>query len=75
MDWNASEISLYVDDILLNSIDVNEALYPKGVYPQYPFLQAHYLVINLAIGGSQGGDPSNTEFPTTYEIDYVRVYQ
>jgi hypothetical protein len=27
------------------------------------------------IGGNSGGDPSKTEFPTRYEIDYVHVYQ
>ena len=25
--------------------------------------------------GISGGDPSGTEFPVTYEVDYVRVYQ
>jgi len=27
------------------------------------------------MGGDNGGDPSNTLFPTRYEIDYVRVCQ
>jgi beta-glucanase (GH16 family) len=40
-----------------------------------PFKQPHYLLLNLAIGGNSGGDPSKTEFPSRYEIDYVRVYQ
>ena len=31
--------------------------------------------LSLAIGGTNGGDPSETEFPSRYEIDYVRVYQ
>jgi phosphoenolpyruvate synthase/pyruvate phosphate dikinase len=31
--------------------------------------------INLAIGGTQGGDPSEAEFPARYEIEYVRVFQ
>lgn len=37
--------------------------------------QPHYIIINLAIGGTSGGDPSNTIFPARYEIDYIRVYQ
>ena len=40
-----------------------------------PLQQPHYLIVNLAIGGTQGGDPSKTRFPARYEIDYVRVYQ
>ena len=33
------------------------------------------MLVNLAIGGINGGDPSATPFPTRYEIDYVRVFQ
>ena len=33
------------------------------------------MLLNLAIGGDNGGDPSDTPFPTRFEIDYVRVYQ
>jgi beta-glucanase (GH16 family) len=40
-----------------------------------PFNQHHYMLLNLAIGGTQGGDPANTKFPNRFEVDYVRVYQ
>jgi beta-glucanase (GH16 family) len=33
------------------------------------------MLLNLAIGGTAGGDPSETEFPARLEVDYVRVYQ
>jgi len=33
------------------------------------------MLLNLAIGGMNGGDPSGTEFPARFEVDYVRVYQ
>jgi hypothetical protein len=32
-------------------------------------------LLNLAIGGNSGGDPSKTAFPARFEVDYVRVYQ
>jgi hypothetical protein len=28
-----------------------------------------------AIGGTSGGDPSKTQFPARFVVDYVRVYQ
>ena len=34
-----------------------------------------YLLVNLAIGGKNGGDPSKTKFPKRYEVDYLRVFQ
>ena len=43
----------------------------------WPFDKPHYLIINLAIGGSWGGQKGIDEaiFPQKYYIDYVRVYQ
>jgi len=76
MDWDSKSIKLYLDDALLNTIDITKTINPtteRG--PKNPFLQPQYLLLNLAIGGNSGGDPSKTVFPTKYEIDYVRVYQ
>ena len=76
MDWDAKSIKLYVDDLLLNTIDVTKTINPTTDYgPKNPFRQPQYMLINLAIGGHAGGDPSKTAFPTRYEIEYVRVYQ
>ena len=75
MDWDSKGIKLYVDDMLLNSIDLTETINATDRGPTNPFQQPHYLLLNLAIGGNAGGDPSQTAFPTRYEIDYVRVYQ
>lgn len=73
MDWDEKTIRIYVDDRLLNTIDLSKTINqtPDGANP---FQEPHYLLLNLALGGS-GGDPSKTEFPRRYEIDYVRVYQ
>lgn len=75
MDWDSNRIQLYLDDQLLNTIDVTKTINPTDRGPKNPFRQPHYLLINLAIGGHAGGDPSKTKFPTNYEIEYVRVFQ
>jgi len=43
----------------------------------WPFDQAHYLILNLAIGGAWGGTKGidDSIFPQKYYIDYVRVYE
>ncbi|MCV9387363.1 glycoside hydrolase family 16 protein [Reichenbachiella ulvae] len=71
MDWTQDYIKLYLDDQLLNEIDLSTTTNPDGFNP---FRQPHYILLNLALG-SNGGDPSGTHFPRTYEIDYVRLYQ
>lgn len=74
MDWTKDYIELYVDDHLLNKVAV-DSLTNKDGSNFNPFRQPHYMLLNLAIGGQNGGDPSNTSFPRKFEIDYVRVYQ
>ncbi|MGE5528609.1 MAG: family 16 glycosylhydrolase [Patescibacteria group bacterium] len=74
MDWDAESIELYVDDILLNAVDLKYT-FNRDQEGKNPFHQAHFLILNLAIGGTCGGDPSATEFPARFEVDYVRIYQ
>jgi len=71
MDWTEKYIKLYLDDVLLNSIDIRNTLNSDGFNP---FKQPHYVLLNLAIGAN-GGNPSKTSFPRSYLIDYIRVYQ
>jgi beta-glucanase (GH16 family) len=74
MDWNEHDVRLYLDDNLMNSTLLADTVNGDGSGTN-PFHQAHYLILNLAIGGAQGGDPSATAFPARFEIDYVRVYR
>ena len=74
MDWDRGAIRLYVDDRLLNTIELNKTV-NRDAGGANPFHEPHTLIVNLAIGGTSGGDPSDTAFPARYEIDYVRVYQ
>jgi beta-glucanase (GH16 family) len=71
MDWDKDSIKLYLDEELLNITTLNQTINPGGINP---FLQPHYILLNLALGGN-GGDPSSSQSTTTYEVDYVRVYQ
>ncbi|WP_229311188.1 glycoside hydrolase family 16 protein [Larkinella soli] len=74
MDWDKDFIRLYVDDRLLNTVDLSKTVNADGS-GKNPFRQPHYLLLNLAVGGQNGGDPSATAFPARFEVDYVRVYQ
>jgi beta-glucanase (GH16 family) len=74
MDWDKESINLFVDGDLMNKTPLSELKNDNGAGFN-PFNQAHYLLLNLAIGGMNGGDPSDTKFPKRFEIDYVRVYQ
>ncbi len=72
MDWDEKYIRLYLDNELLNETDLSTTVNPDG---SQPFHQPHYVLLNLAIGGQNGGNPVYTQFPALFEVDYVRVYQ
>lgn len=72
MDWDEKAVRLYVDDLLMNEVPLDSLVNPNGVNP---FKQPHYILLNMAVGGDNGGDPGRTGFPRKYLIDYVRVYQ
>jgi beta-glucanase (GH16 family) len=73
MDWEERSIQLSVDGLPLNTVDLAQTVNPGD--GKNPFHQPHYLLLNLAIGGANGGDPAATRFPVRFEVDYVRVYQ
>lgn len=73
LEWTHEYIKGYLDGV--------EYFYapnpkPDEVYPfSWPFDQKFYLKLNLAIGGSWGGQVAPGFKEETYEIDWVRVYQ
>lgn len=73
MEWDRAQIQLFVDDRLLNQVDLEQA---RNQTPDqaHPLREPQHIILNLAVG-STGGDPSGTAFPARFEIDWVRVYQ
>src|SRR5262249_5688396 len=74
MDWDADRVQLFVDDRKLNDVELSKTTNQDGTGVN-PLRQPHYVILNLAIGGTSGGDPSTTTFPARFEVDYVRVFQ
>lgn len=74
MDWDTAAISLYVDDQLLNRTSLDKLVNKDGSGSN-PFHQPHYMLLNLAMGGMNGGVIDDKILPSQLLIDYVRVYQ
>ena len=81
MDWDPDYIKLYLDGELLNSTAVDRTINPRNgsiwkYDDQSPYRDRYqYLLLNLALGGDNGGSLANTPFPCQYLVDYVRIYQ
>lgn len=71
IEWGPDYINYYVDDVLYNQITPTDVT-GEWVFNDNPF----YIILNVAVGGSFAGNPnSNTVFPQTMYVDYVRVYK
>ena len=75
MDWDEQFIRIYLDDELLNEVDLSKTVNGRIGQGTNPFHRPHYLLLNLALGGDNGGEIDDTQMPMRYEIDYVRIYQ
>jgi beta-glucanase (GH16 family) len=73
--WTDQYIKFYIDDI--DNIKLNFARPSGSSFESWPFSQPFYFLINIAVGGTWGGQQGvdSDIFPATMEIDYVRVYQ
>ncbi len=70
IEWAPDYVNFYVDDVLYNQIT------PADVPGEWVFDKPFYILLNLAVGGSFVGSPnSETVFPQTMLVDYVRVYK
>ena len=70
IEWGPEYINFYVDDVLYNQLT------PSDVTGDWVYDHPFYILINLAVGGNFVGSPnSETVFPQTMLVDYVRVYK
>lgn len=75
MDWDEQYIRLYLDNELLNEVSLETTINGQIGHHTNPFHSPQYILLNLALGGDNGGEIDDTAFPLRYEIDYVRVYK
>ena len=68
--WTANSITFLLDDVeyyTYNPVNKNSET--------WPFNNDHFIILNLALGGTLGGTIDPNFESATFEIDYIRVYQ
>jgi beta-glucanase (GH16 family) len=65
LDWSPDAIKFYVDNVLFHTF-INTA--------SLPFNQNFFLIVNSAIGGGLGGTIAPDFTSSTFEVDYIRIY-
>ncbi len=70
IEWGEEYIDYFVDDNLYFRIQ------PEDVPGQWVYDSPFFIILNVAVGGNYVGFPtSETRFPQTMLVDWVRVYQ
>ena len=72
LEWTAEEIRAYVDGLQYFTFSNS-----GNGWEEWPFDHKLHLILNIAVGGSWGGQQGvdDTIFPQRMEVDYVRVYR
>ena len=66
VDWQSDHVTWYVDGVERARTTDRALICPEAMYP----------ILNLAVGGSLVGPPDRTTpFPSTMDVDYVRIWQ
>jgi beta-glucanase (GH16 family) len=72
--WEEDRLIFYLNDPGNVVLTINRPENPTE--SNWPFSKPHFFLLNMAIGGTFGGfDVNDDNFPATFEIDYVRVYE
>ncbi len=71
IEWFPDRIDFYFDKVKFHTFPIDRA----GKGADNPFRRPHYLLINLALGGSWGGPMDDKILPQKYLVDYVRIYK
>ena len=70
VEWEKDNIRWYLDGELYQDLS------PRDVPGDWVFDHPFHIILNLAVGGGWVGPPNTeTRFPQTLYIDYVRIYQ
>lgn len=72
MEWDAEKVIFFLDGNQVFRFD-NE----HKSYKEWPYDKRFHLLLNIAVGGSWGGEQGIDDgiFPQKMLVDYVRVYQ
>lgn len=75
VEWEPEIIRWYVDGNLYHTAEPEDIVGSGRVPREWVFDAPQHILLNLAIGGTFGGQISDElEFPTRMLVDYVRVY-
>ncbi|CAK9078043.1 3-1 [Durusdinium trenchii] len=76
LEWDEEFISIRVDRQELLRLDLTVADPVRTSWPN-PFKSGKkfFMILNLAVGGQSGGNATQSDFPATLLVDYVKYFK
>ncbi|MFW5894947.1 MAG: glycoside hydrolase family 16 protein [Bacillota bacterium] len=72
--WEADAITYYLNDQQVAKYKRGEAG-KDATHKGWPFDHPFYLIVNQAVGGVLGGEVADEDFPATFTVRDIKVYQ
>lgn len=74
MEWTPEYIEFFIDGKSACRYNKSDDMEDQ-TEASWPFDQPFYLIFNIAVGGTLGGEVDETALPFVMEVEHVRVYQ
>lgn len=71
MIWDEKHLAFYVDDVLTASFEKKAGF----GFDEWPFDQPYHLILNIAVGGTWGGEVDESMLPFEMIISKIEVFQ
>ena len=68
VEWTNSQMQWFVNDESIGTLDISDSQFD-------PFRLAHFILLNVAVGGNPVGNPISANYPLKMYVDWVRHYQ
>lgn len=68
LEWSETSMRFYIDTSTILQKDISGSEFDE-------FRKPFFLLVNLAIGGNLGGNPSPSNYPQKLYVDWIRHYQ
>ncbi len=73
MEWTPEYVEFYINGASVCKFSKSDD--EEVSFEAWPFDKPFYLIVNIAVGGTMGGEVEEASLPFIMEMEYVRVYQ
>ena len=74
LEWTDDYMEFYVDGISCCRYNKSDDTEDQSA-ESWPFDEPHFMICNIAVGGTMGGDVDDSTLPYEMEVEHIRYYK